>query len=112
MTQPNSKTPIGELYNFYLKPGHLPSGGCNVIIAGVEVKELHPRPTETEQKLVLSFKNATRKMIVNQTQAARLVDLFGEDYTTWVGQTVHLSAVAFTKSQQTILVGPARNGTK
>lgn len=102
---------IGDLYTLWLKPNHLPPDGCNVVITAAEVRDLHPRPgsDETERKLTLSFKNATRKMIVNQTQANRLVDLLGEDYTTWVGKSIHLSAARLNKTQQTILVGPAKN---
>lgn len=101
---------VSDLYTLYLKPSHLPQGGCNVVIVEARPVELHPRPTETETKLVLSFKNATRKMIVNQTQAGKLVELLGEDYTAWTGKAIHLSAVAFTKNQQTIQVSAARNG--
>ena len=103
-------TSITDLYTFYLKPQHLPQGGCNVTISDARPVELHPRPTETETKLVLSFKNATRKLIVNQTQAGKLVELLGEDYTAWIGKPIHLSAVAFTKNQQTIQISAARNG--
>jgi hypothetical protein len=103
---------ISDIYTLYLKPVHLPPDGCNVTITAAEVRELHPRPgtEEIEHKLILSFKSATRKLIVNQTQANRLVDLLGEDYTAWVGKVVHLSANRLNKNQQTILVGPARNG--
>jgi hypothetical protein len=105
-------TSVSDLYVLYLKPHHLPASGYNVTITQVTVEELHPRPgsEEVERKLVLAFKNATRRLIVNQTQANRLVDLLGEDYTAWVGQVVFLAGVKLNNKTQTVQVGPARNG--
>jgi hypothetical protein len=105
---------VSDIYDLWLKPWHLPPDkSVNVTIQKVEVRTLHPRPTEERTALVLSFAGKNRKLILNDGNANKLADIGGEDYGGWVGLVIQLKRAKFTKDKETIFITPAStNGTK
>jgi hypothetical protein len=52
-------------------------------------KEIFDRPDgRSEAKATLTFKDFTKAVVCNKTNAANLADSFGKDFTKWVGRTV------------------------
>lgn len=99
---------VSDIYTLWLKPWHLPPGKpCNVTIAKVEVRTIHPRPTEEKQALILTFAGKNRKLILNPTNANKMSDIGGEDWTAWQGLVIQLKRAAYTKDKETILISPA-----
>lgn len=108
---------VSDLYDLWLKPIHLPADkAVSVTIQQVEVKELHPRPTQTEKKLVVSFVGKNRRLILNDSNANRMATIGGEDYTAWSGLAVQLKRQKYTADKETIIIMPAPtangNGSK
>lgn len=102
---------VSEIYDLWLKAVHLPEGkAVNVTIEKAAVKVLHPRPTEEKRAIVLSFVGKNRRLILNSTNANALADLGGEDYTAWQGLVISIKRQKYTKTQDTIIIGPATNG--
>lgn len=103
-----SAKPIGEIYTLYLKAAHLKPGGVEVAITKAEYEELHPVAGSDQVKpaIVLSFKNATRKLALNQTQAGQMIEITGsEDWqNVWPGHVVKLVPVQLNKKQSTIRI--------
>lgn len=98
---------LSQFYSLWLKPWHLPEGkAVNVTIEQAGPVELHPRPTQTETKIVVSFKGKTRRLILNDTNANKMGDLAGDDWTAWPGVVVSLARKKYTADKETILVGP------
>ncbi len=104
---------VSDLYDLYLSADMLPPGRVvTVVITRVEDKVLHPKPGQEARRLVLSFKDKTRKLVLNRGNADRLAVLFGEDYTAWPGAVIGLVHEQYTKTQATIKVTPAPAGGK
>ena len=103
-------TNASDIYTLYLKPHHLPAEGQQVTITGATADDLHPRVGETKKGIVLTFKGAKRKLILNQGNANRLVDIGGDDISGWVGLVILLKPEPLNKSKNTIRIYPA-NGT-
>jgi len=105
-------TTLSDIYNLWLKADNLPPGKVvGVTITAAKVEEIHPRPGQTERRLILSFQGKTRRLIVNSGNANRLANKHGEDYTAYVGLAIGLQRVKFTKDQDTIVVtDPPTNG--
>lgn len=104
------QTNVSNIYTLYLKARHLPPGGATATIERVTEEELHPRPGQTERKLVLSFKGKNRRLILNQRNANAMVDLAGEDWSKWVGVTVRLMPGKWG-SKDTIVLSGQKNGS-
>ncbi len=101
-------TNVSDLYNLWLKAAHLPVDKLvSVTIEKVEVRELHPRPTQTEKKIVLSFVGKNRRLILNDGNANKMVDIGGEDWSGWAGLVVQLKRQKFTADKETIIISPA-----
>jgi hypothetical protein len=100
-----------DIYTLYLKPRHLPATGCDVTISRATVETLHPRPTEEKPGIVLQFKGKNRRLILNQSNANKMVDLGGDDIGGWPGLVVNIKPVSYTKDKQTIVIGPAANNS-
>lgn len=99
---------VSDLYDLWLKPIHLPTDkAVNVTIQQVEVKELHPRPAQTEKKLVISFVGKNRRLILNNSNANRMANIGGEDFSAWVGLAVQLKRQKYTADKETIIIMPA-----
>lgn len=105
----NKPTKVSDVYTLYLKPWHLPSAGIDVTITSAHIADLHPRPgsEETKPGIVLSFKGATRKLVLNGGNAGRMVDLGGDDPDHWMGLVIRLKPAPLTKTKQTIIIEPA-----
>lgn len=103
---------LSDLYNIWLKAESLPPDKVvTVTITAATVEEIHPRPGQTERRLILSFKGKTRRLIVNSGNANRLANMHGEDYTAYAGLVVGLKRVKFKKDMDTIIiVEPTKNG--
>lgn len=103
---------VSDLYTLWLKPHHLPLGKLvQVTIAKVEVRELHPKPTQVETKLVLSFVSKNRRLILNDGQANKMADIGGEDYTAWKGLVIQLQRASYTANKETIRILPPNGNT-
>ena len=105
---------LSDIYNLWLKSDSLPPDKViPVTIERATIEEIHPRPTQTERRLILSFKGKTRKLIVNTGNANRLANLHGEDFTAYPGLVIGLKRVKYTKDQDTIVIVDApTNGSK
>lgn len=76
-----------------------------VTIIAVGVEELRQQDGSFEPKLVLTFKNATKRMIANVTQAKRLAELLNtETFSEWVGARVKLAPGRTQNGKNTIVV--------
>lgn len=71
-----------------------------VVIAGATMEEVHNRVTnQKERKLAVAFEKATKRLLVNKTQAFAMAEIAGSDETDdWVGVRISMK------------VGRARNG--
>ena len=99
---------VSDLYDLWLKAIHLPMDKpVSVTIEKVEVKTVHPRPTEERRVIVLSFVGKNRRLILNPTNANKMTDLGGEDWAAWKGLVVQLKRAAYTKDKETIHILPA-----
>lgn len=99
---------VSDIYTLWLKPWHLPADKpVSVTITQATVETLHPRPTEEKKAIVLSFAGKNRRLILNSTNANKMTDIGGEDFTGWQGLVIQLKRAAFTKGKETIIIGPA-----
>lgn len=71
-----------------------------VVIAGCAMEEVHNRVTnQKETKLAVAFEKATKRLLVNKTQAFAMAEIAGSDETDeWAGVRISMR------------VGRARNG--
>ena len=100
---------VSKLYNLWLKARHLPSDGCQVEIESVAQEELFARPGAPGKiHLVLSFKNASRRLILNGGNANRLADV-SDDTDDWPGVVVSLTPSKWA-GKDTIILSPVVNG--
>lgn len=99
---------VSDLYDLWLKAAHLPADKLvSVTIERAEVKTVHPRPTEERRVIVLSFVGKNRRLILNSTNASKMADIGGEDYSGWAGLVVQLKRQQYTKDKETIIISPA-----
>ena len=79
-----------------------------VTITDAMVEEVRQADGAKELKLVLSFKNASKRMILNLTQARRLAELLGtEEFAAWVGCRATLAKGVAQNGRDTIVVTQA-----
>ena len=101
---------VSEFFNLWLKPHHLPeNGGASVTIERVTVEELHPRPGQTQQGVVLSFVGKARRLILNGGNANRLANLAGDEMEGWVGVEIRLKRADWY-GRATIVIEGAEGG--
>ena len=100
-------TKVSDLHTLWLKPHHLPEQGTNVTIEQVTIEQLHPRPGQTRQGIVLRFKGKSRRLIVNAGNANRLADIAGEETDGWPGHVIRLTP-SLWGSKPTILIEPVK----
>lgn len=101
---------VSDIYDLWLKAIHLPAGKVvNVTIQRAEIRTIHPQPTTEKQAIILTFVGKSRKLILNPTNANRLVELGGEDFMGWQGLVISLKRQSYTKNKETIVIGPATN---
>lgn len=79
-----------------------------VVIAGATLEEVHNRVTnQKEQKLAIAFEKATKRLLVNKTQAFAMAAIAGSDETDdWVGTKVSLRVGRARNGKPTIVVEP------
>lgn len=76
-----------------------------VTIISITIEELRQADGSNEPKLVISFRNASKKMIANVTQAKRLAELLGtEVFADWVGARVKLAPGKASNGKPTIVI--------
>lgn len=103
---------VSDLYTLWLKPWHLPPGKLvSVTIEKVEVRTIHPRPTEEKAALILSFVGKNRRLILNDGNANKMADIGGEDYTAWKGLVIQLQRASYTANKETIYILPPDGNT-
>lgn len=77
-----------------------------VVIAGAEMVEVHNRRTnEKERRLAIRFERASKRMLLNKTQAFRIAELTGQvDTDNWPGHRIALRVGRAPNGKPTILV--------
>jgi hypothetical protein len=71
----------------YLKAEDLEGANVTVTIEEVNREEVGPKK---ELKLVISFANTRKKMVLNKTNAATIAKLYGEETDEWLGKRIIL----------------------
>ena len=71
----------------YLKAEDLEGANVTVTIEEVNREEVGPKK---ESKLVISFVNTLKKMVLNKTNAATIAKLYGEETDEWLGKRIIL----------------------
>ena len=71
----------------YLKAEDLEGANVTVTIEEVNREEVGPKK---ESKLVISFANTLKKMVLNKTNAATIAKLYGEETDEWLGKRIIL----------------------
>ncbi len=99
---------IDDLWpNPWLKCEHLPPQGAVVTIKKTSLEMLRPNG-KPEQKLVVEFEKATRKLVCNKTQGYRLAEITGtKKFGQWVGCRVRLTRGKAHNGKPTIIIDPA-----
>lgn len=76
-----------------------------VTISAVSVEEVRePRGNGTTRKLCLAFARATKRMLLNKTQALAIAELYGADAEAWPGNAVQLLPARSPNGRPTIEV--------
>jgi hypothetical protein len=88
-----------DLYTIWLKAINLSPSGDVFTITSIAVEKLHPRPTVEKAFLVLSLKETRQRVIVNQTNANRLVYAFGDDYEGWQGKKIRIKPITINQKR-------------
>lgn len=100
---------IRELWpDKWLRAEHLQGKRPTVAIEAVSVEPLYnPRSKRHEPKLIVSFYGKSLRLVANKTQATALAAICGsDDYTTWPGYRVVLSAGKAPNGADTIVISP------
>jgi hypothetical protein len=95
----------------YVGACDLDKGDRTVTIASVKIEELHSadRGKKAEKKPVLFFKDATKKLVLNKTNAAIIAELYGTNTDKWIGKPITLYATtcsSFGKTTECVRVRP------
>lgn len=101
-----------DIYTLYLKPAHLPQDGSprQATIESATVATLHPRPGQEQRAILVSFVGKPHKLILNQSNANRLVALAGDDTEGWAGIVVNLRRDRYGQKETVIVEASATNG--
>lgn len=73
----------------FLKHTDVPTNGVTVVIAKAEMSELG-QGEDKETKLVLSFADTDKQLVVNKTNLKTIVKLHGDDTDGWIGKPITL----------------------
>jgi hypothetical protein len=100
---------VSELFpSKWLKPRDLPQAGRVAMIEGYDFQEFRRPDGAKEKGLVLRFRNATKGLILNQTQAGALVRITGsEAFADWVGCRVLLKPGKAANGKDTVVIEAA-----
>ena len=104
-------TKASDLYTLYLKPTHLPQDGSArpATIEAATVATLHPRPGQESKAILIAFVGKPHKLILNQSNANRMVAIAGDDTAGWTGIVVNLRRDRYGQ-KETIIIEPTTNG--
>ena len=79
---------ISEVFpSRYLKAEDLEGANVTVTIEEAKIEEVGPKK---ESKLVISFVNTLKKLVLNKTNAATIAKLYGEETDEWLGKRIIL----------------------
>ena len=92
----------------WLHPEALQGHAVTVTIATVTLEKVHnPQTNKPEQKPAVSFKGATKLLLMNKTQALAIARITGSGETDdWIRQRVTLSAAVAPNGKMTIARQP------
>ena len=95
-----------DIYEFYLDPSDLKGQSHSVTIEKVQVNPIFdPIMKKGVPRIVLTFVNRKKKMPLNKTQAAALIEILGtDDYTQWVKAEITLTPAMASNRKDTIAV--------
>jgi hypothetical protein len=97
----NHETTVDDLYpSRYLKVSDLPEEGDLILtITNVDTQEVG---VDQDRKVVVSFAETEKKLVLNKTNATTISDLYGKKIAGWVGKKIALFAteVAFQGKTQ------------
>lgn len=65
-------------------------GAVTVRIERLSIEEIERDDGPNERKPVLRFKGARKGLVLNKTNAGRIAEIMGEDYTGWAGNEIQL----------------------
>jgi hypothetical protein len=86
-----------DLYEFYLEAADLRDQSHAVKIASVKAEPIfNPITKKDERKIVLTFEGKKKTMPLNKTQVGAMIELFGDDYTTWTGKQITITPATAT----------------
>lgn len=90
----------------WLSPDDLNDRRVEVVIAGFAMEEMHNRRTnQKESKPVISFERATKRLILNKTQAFAIARIAGSDETgEWLGKKISLRVGRAPNGKPTIAI--------
>lgn len=90
----------------WLSPDDIGSRRVEVVISGAAMAEIHNRRTnQPEDRLALSFQKATKRLLVNKTQAFAIAELTGNNDTDhWAGHRIALRVGRAPNGKPTIVV--------
>ena len=93
----------------WLSPDDLAGRRVEVQISGCAMEEVrNPQTNQTEQKLVIAFAKATKRLIVNKTQAFDIAEITGGYETDeWIGHRVALCVGRARNGKDTIVIEAA-----
>jgi len=79
---------LGEAFpSNFMKADDLQGRDILVTIKDVKMEELG-QGHDKEQKLVLSFRGKSKKLVCNKTNAKTIAKLFGDETDDWIGKTI------------------------
>lgn len=98
---------VSEIYaSPWLRAEDLQGKTVKVTIASATVERLPQQDGSTEEKIVVAFVGAKRKLILNKTQGSALAAIAGDETADWPGAVVHLAPQPTTNGKSTIVILP------
>lgn len=98
---------VSEMYpSEWLRAEDLKGRQVKVRIETVEIGQFRNFEGEKEQKPVISFVGAKKKLILNKRQALQIRDIHGDDTDGWPGKDVAMYAQPTPQGKQTIVIVP------
>jgi hypothetical protein len=74
----------------YISDADLKGRQPTLTVGKVEIAELHEKNGSTKRKYVMWFEGATKALVINQTNARKLADVYGKQTQNWIGQKIQL----------------------
>jgi len=94
----------------WLEPADLGGRSVSVKIVAVGLEEVYdPRSRDMHMKLAITFEKASKRMLLNKTQATAVAAATGSEETDdWIGKTIVLAAGQTQARRPTIVVAPPK----